>query len=84
MGSDYMKGLQFADAHEQHFQAWKRLLMCSSVLLGSRFADEQELRFLNVKRSDMGCADMNGLRFADARNCFFRLGKLHIWVVPSW
>ena len=48
--------LQYADAQDSRFQAWKRLYNCSSVLQGGRFADVEELRFQTAKRSDMGSA----------------------------
>ena len=77
-GQGNLKGPRFADAHEPHFQAWKRSLMCSAVLLGSRFADVQELLFLTAKRSDMGYAELQRVYLLIVRNGVFELLNVQI------
>ena len=78
MGSDNMKELRFSDAHEPHFQAWKRSLIGNAVLLGIRFADVQELRFLTAKRSDMGCAELQGVYLLTVWKGVFKLRNVQI------
>ena len=70
-----MKGLRFADSQESRFQASKRSIMVSAVLVNGRSADILEFCFQAAKCSDMDCAELQGCQFAYSQEFHFHAAK---------
>ena len=78
MGSAVQQLGWLADGQESRIQVAKRSEMGRAVLQRVWFGDAQESRIQAAKRSEMAVPTWKDL----LRNRVFRLGKVHIWLVP--